>query len=146
MGYDAYAVAVIGVRLPPGAIKDKLFVPDKEPGCAHLLQADEKFCPECGAAAYIDVTKAIKEYEDGEGDGDKLCGYELVGRGEGCYNDPEFIAFWSSDCVRPGSTEFHSLGDFDLEDVYGQMQEKLEPLGLWNPEGFGLHVFLYESC
>jgi len=146
MGYDAYAVAVIGVKHPSGVIRSKLFKEVTKRACSHKIGKDMKHCPECGAPAFKTVKKSIDQYMDGEGDGDTLCGYELVHRGEGYYDDPEFIAFWASDCVRARTTKFHSLGNLDQEEIWNEMQAKLEPLGLWNGSTFGLHVFLYESC
>ena len=146
MGYSAYAVAVIGIRYAPGVIKAKLLKKEKKRTCEHPLKGDVKFCPECGAPAYTTFPVPIDEYVDGEGDGDTLCGYKLVDRGEGYYDDPEFIAFWSSDCVRARDTVSEAVQDFAFHDIEVKMRAKLGPLGLFNEKTFGLHVFTYESC
>lgn len=146
MGYDAYAVAVLGVRHDPGVIRSKLFRERTVRACSHEMDESKKFCPECGAPTFKTVKEPIEGYEDGEGDGDKLHGYELVNRGEGYYDDPEFIAYWVSGLIRARDTRTRFLGDFDQEEVWSNMQAVLEPLGLWDPQAFGLHVFLYESC
>jgi len=146
MGYDACAVAVIGVKCSPGVIKSALFKLGQERGCKHELPDGMNFCPECGAASYVTVSNAIDEYEDGEGDGDKLYGYELVHRGEGYYDDPEYIAYVTSGCVSARQSKSINLGELNLIDIEIEMKEKLEPLGLWDRKRFGLHVLLYESC
>lgn len=147
MGYDARAVAVIGVRHPPGFIKSKLFQDVTRRVCSHDFPEDHKYCPECGAPRTITFPMPIKELVDGGGDGDTLCGYELVNRGEGYYDDPEFIAYWTSNQV--GRRETVSLKEcdyLDLNDLRIKMYEKLGPLGQYNDDTFGIHVFLHESC
>jgi hypothetical protein len=144
MGYDAYAVAVIGIRHAPGVIKSKLFQEVTQRACGHEMAEGMKHCPECGAPRTTTFPMPIPEYD--ADDDPKLCGYELVHRGEGYYDDPEFIAFWSSDCVQARETVSESVQDFAFHDIEVKMRAKLAPLGLWEEGNFGLHVFMYESC
>ena len=145
MGYSASAVAVIGIRHQPGVIKAKLFRNVQRRACRHTIYPNQKFCPQCGKPATKETQVSIKEYDD---ENETLCGYKLVGRGEGYYDDPEFIAFWTSfqvdrNNVRSLTTQ---LWGTSWSDVREEMKQKLSPLGLYDERGFGLHVFLHESC
>lgn len=146
MGYDAYAVAVIGVKHAPGVIKSKLFQEVTRRVCDHPMEEGMKHCPECGAPRTTTFPVPISEYVDEEGDGDTLCGYALEYRSSED-DDPEFIAWWSSGHVRRlETTSLGSRENMDFSQAREEMCAKLEPLGLWNEHTFGLHVFLYESC
>jgi len=145
MGYDASAVAVIGIRHDPGVIKAKLYQKSIGRACGHPINEGQKFCPECGAPATKEFTDVIDAYDE---ENEVLCGYKLVHRGEGHYDDPEFIAYWTSGQVDRNTVRSitSTLWGTSWSDVREEMKAKLEPLGLYDERGFGLHVFLYESC
>lgn len=145
MGYDAYACAVIGVRHDPGFINKKVLVDETRRVCGHPIEEGMKHCPECGAPAFTTYPVPIPEYSP-DSDDPTLCGFELVNRGEGYYDDPEFIAYWWSGQVSPRTTSFDRIDDAEWSAVKAAMKAKLEPLGLWDEATFGLHVFLVETC
>jgi hypothetical protein len=142
MGYDAYAVAVIGVRHDPGEIKSVLYHESRVRGCDHELSQVTAFCATCGKPAYVAVREPLHCYDE---DAETLWGYKLINRGEGYYDDPEFIAYWSSGLIRPRNIRSKNLWSVDLAKAAEEMKVKLGPLVLWN-SSFGLHVFLHESC
>lgn len=149
MGYSAYGVGILGVRHAPGVIKAGIV--EKDDGCSHasLLPSEMKFCPECGKPREKRITVFIDQYEADEGGDDKLCGYVLVNRGEGFYDNPEFIAYRMTGRIASGDTASMEVPVHPAKhwgDIKAEMRRKLEPLGLWDEEGFGFHVFTYESC
>ncbi len=63
MGYRAYAVGLIGVRLKPEVIASKLYTEKKVPGCKHVTRHITEFCPTCGKVAYEMATyQFMQEY------------------------------------------------------------------------------------
>ena len=144
MGYDASAVGVVGIRLKPGVIKAKLYTEEQVPGCGHIINEDVKFCPECGKEALKTVYKAIDGYDEEERE---LFGYKLVDRGEGYYDDPEFIAYYWTAHLGPRDIRTFPMRMMDnMSAIQEEMQAKLHPLGLYDKKAFGIHVFLNESC
>lgn len=146
MGYDAHAVGVVGICLSPGVIKDRLYTEEKVRGCEHLIYGEPKFCPECGKERLKTVHKAIPEYDE-DCDEPTLCGYRLVHRGEGHYDDPEFIAYHWTELLGRRQVKTILMDTLErLPAIREEMQAKLAPLGLFDDNAFGVHVFLYESC
>lgn len=141
MGYDAYAVALIGVRVDPVVLHATIHKLVAKRGCKHSIREDEKFCSECGTKAYVPENITIKEY-GWDDDGETLCGYPLV---KISMDALEFIAY-KSFRVGARNRRHISIDDLDLVKIKFEMQAKLEPLELFHEEAFGLHVFLDESC
>lgn len=140
-----YAVGVVGIRHPPGVIRDKLYVEAHVRGCSHPIENTTKFCPECGAAAYENAQCPIDAYSV---ENNRLFNYTLVHRGAGFYANPEYIAHWCSGLIPSGESGFLPmcrLREMDFFHIKNTMQTRLEPLNLFNKDTFGLHVFLYES-
>lgn len=145
MAYNAYAIGLIGIRHPAGYIRDKLYVERHVRGCPHPIDKSAKFCPECGEAAHKLLYRPINEYDV---DSEELFQYKLVHRGAGHYGNPEYIAYWCSGLVAPQDDAFLEMKEaqeLDFCHIKNKMQLKLEPLGLFDPSTFGIHVLLYES-
>ena len=93
--------------------------------------------------SYVTEKEPLHFYDEDE---ETLWGYKLVNRGVGYYDDPEFIAYWTSGPVKPRNIRSKNLWSMDMDNVAEEMKVKLGPLILWNNSAFGLHVFLHESC
>ena len=147
MGYRAYAVGLIGVRLKPEVIASKLYTEKKVPGCKHVTRHITEFCPTCGKVAYETVQEPIEEYDENVDDGEpKLCGYRLLSRSSEDYDDPVFIAHWCSRLLDVDEVAFKEMESVDMVYIKDTMRKRLKPLGLFDDKAFGLHIFTYESC
>jgi hypothetical protein len=143
MGYDAYAVALIGVRVDPDKLEQALYTvtTNGEPGCQHKVDKFDKFCPVCGKPTRQTIRTPIEGYDE---ENETLFGYSLLGNG--ACQKKRFIA--AGYCRAGAQDKFGDCfaGMINLSDIQDKMKMQLEPLGLFNEKSFGIHVFLDESC
>ena len=141
MGYDATAIAFIGVQVDSEKLESALYIPGQRRTCNHDVSGftgDLKFCPECGEPFF----KVAREHVAGfDAESETLHGFKLMAR---CGNDYEFIVLVSA---AANTREVKSMPDalVNLDFAREQMESALGPMGLFDEELFGLHVFLLES-
>ena len=83
MSYQAYSHLIFGIKTPRSTVNQS----DAIRGCNHPITPSMKFCPECGASAYIQKQSRILEsfeynklsyfFSDHEGDDDIVIGFSL---------------------------------------------------------------------
>lgn len=138
MGYDASAVMIIGVRYNRGELDTSLYIRNRERNCDHDVKGSTRYCPECGKHVFRDTSQPVEGYDQ---DNETVFGLKRVY----CdHTDWEFIAYH---VVRMGSGLIESIDSraVPLPEIRETVRKKLEPLGLFHENDFGLHVFLEES-
>lgn len=139
MSYSAWAVCLVGLRMDQRRLQSVLFSEEQKRSCNCLKETpDSKYCPECGKMVWKTVYTPIEGYNERQ---DKLFGFtvEFLGSGR-----PAYISALRTACGI-GSYDTLELNKLNLLEISTQMQEKLEPLGLWDAKAFGIHVFLLEG-
>lgn len=132
MGVDYTAKAVIGLRV----FKDELYKQQTVKTFAHHYEEDTdvRFCPKTGRPLFALKNVPIPEYQEDE----SLAGFAV--HTLGYCGEADYIL------VGHG---IESDGEPDMIDIEGinemrvDMKAKLEPLGLWDEEEFGLWAGLY---
>jgi hypothetical protein len=114
---NPHARTVLGVQIDEKA----LCVKKRLGSCAHKFPKGSKFCPECGKKTMIDVEVAVKGYDE---ENETLGGFGIV--------DGNLVAGW---CISEG----HWSHVPDIERIKADMKRKLEPLGFWDEERFGVY-------
>lgn len=141
MGYDAYAYAIVGLKVDPKKLDSVLHKEDLVRGCSHEVDSIRtKFCPECGKPVVKSTTVPHPEFDV---DDSKFFGFKLL-----CKNSEDRNFYYIAGEVASSSSYSGKpyLNYKNIEDIKGKMKNVLEPLGLWKESSFGIHVFLYESC
>ena len=144
MGYDAYAYALIGLKIDA----EKLYTEKEERACGHPIKdKTDKFCATCGKPLQLKKVKIpIASYKlDGQDGNGSVAGFRLVSQSS-MEDEPDFIAgLFVATSYNKKFTKA-KLSEGQVKKIHDDMQAKLEPLGLWNESAFGLYTILYESC
>lgn len=143
VSYSSYAV--IGVKIDP----KKLVITEKVRNCSCEVKNIEKkkFCSSCGKKVFVEEDTYIPQYDDDAHKKDfpfyySLCGFPLIYNTD---NIDAFVAFICCECDDYNDNPFSDLSNINIEEVKTKMREKLEPMGLWNEENFGLWAVQYCS-
>lgn len=135
MGIDFYATAAIGCKVPIEKAKQKARVR----ACSHPGVDSLRYCPICGREVWVEVEVwVIPETEIGD---------PIVPEGlEAIFStDREELViaavFVGSESHRGRQSCVLAKLEYPFVDDYrDKVQEFLEPLGLWDPDLFGLWV------
>jgi hypothetical protein len=156
MGCSYAAYTVIGCMLDRSNLYKKVEVVDTEHSCPGFKTYVDKVgdvpnkCPDCGASIKSTETRCKVENADEllEGwmdnwDTGNLKEPRIVSDG---MNDNEWIGLFVSkfDADSGGGTSY--LSTINIKEHKKHLQERLEPLGLWDEGSFGIHTILYISC
>lgn len=138
MGYNAYAYAVIGIKVPSSVFSKK----HPQRGCEHPEVKGAKFCPECGAPTWKEeeFPPDRVEIEENLPKNLKDLGVEVVDSGTD--SDSTYIGFVVMDgAYKEDEHQFRELpGQADLENLRKTLCEQFP-----SAENFGLWSVLYES-
>jgi len=111
-------------------------LPNRCPDCGTKIIVTEKGCKVRGGEQMLEIWR--------ESIDDTGTGMVIASDGE---NGNEWVGAFISGCTEDGSggcTSFFS--ELNIEDLREMCQTNLEPLGLWDPDTFGIHTILYISC
>ena len=143
MGYDATAIAFIGVQVDPAKLEEALYRVERVRSCDHGVAQypgaeNVQFCSVCGEPLFKEEKVAVAGFDE---ENEILYGFKLMSR---IGSDYEFIVMASA---AANANEVGRMPDalVDLRYARGAMRAKLEPMGLFDEEKFGLQVFLHES-
>jgi len=136
-----YAVCLVGLRVDSDKLQKVLYKKDLRRSCSCFKEVPKsKYCPECGEP----VWKMVKVPIDGYGEDCKFLDFTLYTRAGNRH--PEYISIRSTGYIGFSQSGIIDSEELDLPVMMEFMRIKLEPLGLWDAQSFGIHVFLYESC
>ena len=160
MGIDYRAIAIIGLKIDRDLF-DKLrdvVTETRTRGCEHQIPKSAKFCPECGAKAFLVKQKRSKAFSYDDADyPTEIAGVqvEMFDDGYGGYD------IYVGTCVMSQSNRMgggHGFTSFDNmtdgpcplnSNSFGQLKDYLkyvfDPIGLWKDDHFGLHAVLNVS-
>lgn len=115
-------------------------------GCSHEIREKDNFCSQCGQPAYLVksdelIEETYERFKDGKL-GPFVVAHSIdknravLGR--------ERLESQVENCIQfsvipENSREF----EFFIENTREQLRAFLEPIGLWNPQKFGLYNVLY---
>jgi hypothetical protein len=137
MGADFYAHAVIGVRVDP----KKLSVGRKTKAFLHGYPESMNFDPDSGKALWCVDEVPAEGVQERRGD-TYVAGYRVL---FGTDRKTAYIALMRAETGYQKHQARVSLPNLDLNAAAKEMREKLEPLGFWDAEAFGLWAVLYCS-
>ena len=156
MGADYSAVAVIGVPLPDEDSIPRAKTTTRKKAFKHKYEddGDIEFDPKTGKKLFLDETEETEEDypafvfndENGLEPGQKIIkipkGLEIaMGTEDSCGCLGIVVETGSSN----GGDDYGFMPIPDLDELKAKIKDFLEPLGLWDEKGFGLHVILYCS-
>lgn len=132
MSVDYYQHLIIGCKIDINKIK----IPERVRNCDCDIQNIDtiKYCPECGRAAWVDSWKAIEGYDETDYPATFL-NMPLV------YDTDEancWVAIQKQDLKDDISSSIKFKNIEDIEALKKEIKSKLEPIGLWNEEDFGI--------
>lgn len=140
MSTQHYAYTVIGVRLPA----EKLF-PDRitnKRGCEHPLPVGARFCPNCGAAAYIsEKQRGVIDSETGL-DLKVWKGFGVL-VGTSTFDPNVYVGLVVGNVRGQEYATRHDISFDAIELMHRQLKRTLAPMNLWDESIFGLWTVMY---
>jgi hypothetical protein len=138
MGVSYTAYTFYGVEIP----RDRLYREVTLRGCEHPLPPGANYCPVCGKVGQVTAIRPIPDWDGGK----RLAGLKVLGTTPDITSQSKRLFACNSfvevdsreDGVKRVSTDF---ADQEREEI----RLHLEPLDLWDSEGFGLWTLLYCS-
>jgi len=132
------AVTLVGCKIR----KDKIFFKKTVRGCDHDIDTNKPYCSECGRRVWVNKNCTVEGFDPEQR---KLCGYRMWYRDwddyvlvSATHNCCSMEPISNNDCFYP-----LPLSPDGIDSVVKKMEERLEPLSLWDRRDFGIWTFLY---
>jgi hypothetical protein len=133
MSVDYYSYVLVGVEVDP----NKLWIPSRTRNCSCVVPYMDSFnyCPNCGKEVFRKDTIKKPELKETLNDafpfGEEIVGCPVI---YSTNRERAFIAYQVQE-VKNGAI---GIGEMDFQLCKKYMKDKLEPLGLWNENHFGI--------
>ena len=143
MDYDAYPICIVGLRVDPAELQRVLYREEKQRACSCFDEVPKsKFCSECGGPIWKNVKIPIEGYEYKN---EELFGFKLRCRSSE-YWEPEYISTFITEYCGSRRSGMLNLTGLDIPSMMQRMKTRLEPLGIWYDNNFGIHIYMYGRC